>query len=244
MSTNLRGDTVDLVKMSMESSLRPSSVETRPSPHFYGNQAFDPDLFAAIRDHLPASEFYGGMQGRTGNIRAQQARLAMPLHEKTLGALPESLRDFWTGMAQYFRSPEFLQLAFSAYLPFIKTVRPDLETQQNFEIRFELLRDSTAYGIGPHSDSPKKIMTLLFYLSAGETSDALGTSFYVPKQDGFSCTTGQHHQYEDFNLLKTYPYAPNAVLSFLRTDTSFHGVEVIEEENVQRDVLRWMLWKV
>jgi len=43
--------------------------------------------------------------------------------------------------------------------------------------------------------------------------------------------------------LKTCPYAPNTILSFLRTDTSFHGVEVIKEENVQRDVLRWMLWK-
>lgn len=227
----------------MESSLRSSTVETHPSPHFYGNHAFDPDLFAVIRDHLPKSEFYGGMQGRTGNIRAQQARLALPLHHDALSALPEPQQAFWMGMAQYYRSSEFLQLALSSYIPFIKELRPDLLTQEKFEIRFELLRDSTAYGIGPHSDSPKKIMTLLFYLSAGETSNALGTSFYIPKQEGFRCGTGQHHQYEDFNSFKTYPYAPNAVLSFLRTDTSFHGVEVIEEENVQRDVLRWMLWK-
>ena len=114
---------------------------------------------------------------------------------------------------------------------------------KDFEIRFELLRDTTAYGIGPHSDHPKKVMTLLFYLSGGDTKENLGTSFYKPVQEGYECETGRHHRYGEFRRMKTYPYAPNAVLSFLRTNTSFHGVEVIEEENVQRDVMRWMLWK-
>lgn len=246
MSTELTGTPFDLenrLKHSLESSLRPAVVESQPSPHFYGQGVFAPDLYQQIRDHLPDSEYYGGVHGRTGNARAKKSRLALPFRPDNLALLPDTLRPFWTQMTAYFRSKDFLSLALAAYLPFIKTVRPDLVGHTAFDVRFELLRDATAYGIGPHSDNPDKIMTLLFYLSAGETSDALGTSFYLPKQEGFRCKTGIHHTSEEFNLYKIYPYAPNAVLSFIRTDTSFHGVEVIEEEGIQRDVLRWMVWK-
>lgn len=231
------------VRESLDSSLRPPSVPTVPSPHFYQTGAFHPDLYSDIRSHLPTSNLYGGVHGRTGNVRAKKSRLALPLRKETLERLPDEIRSFWVSMTSYFMSAEFLRLALTAYLPLLSTQRPDLIGQDTFDIRFELLRDSTAYGIGPHADNPRKIMTLLFYLSAGETSEALGTSFYTPKQKGFTCQTGRHHTYEDFDLYKTYAYAPNAVLSFLRTDTSFHGVEVIEEQNVQRDVLRWMVWK-
>ena len=146
-------------------------------------------------------------------------------------------------MEAYVRTSDFVQLALSAYMPYLKELRPDLINHSRFDIRFELLRDTTAYGIGPHSDHPGKVMTLLFYLSGGEKTESLGTSFYVPKQEGFACKTGRHYSYEEFNRYKTYSYAPNAVLSFMRTDTSFHGVEVIDEVNVRRDVMRWMLWK-
>ena len=234
---------VDRVRQSLETSLRPGLVEEIPSPHFYGLKAFEPELYALIRDHLPDSELYGGVQGRTGNIRAQKARLALPFRKDNLERLPEKLKHFWTEMTGYFQSPDFLKLATSAYAPFLKTIRPDLLEPQRFEVRFELLRDTTAYGIGPHSDNPRKVMTLLFYLSGGESSDARGTSFYTPLREGFKCTAGMHHDYKDFDLFKTYAYAPNAFPSFLRTDTSFHGVEVIKEQNVQRDVMRWMLWK-
>lgn len=183
------------------------------------------------------------MGRRTSNPRAQKARVTFPLVKENLQGLPSEQQDFWAVMIAYFRSADFVRLALAAYSPFFEKLRPDLINHQNFEIRYELLRDTTAYGIGPHSDNPKKVMTLLFYLSSDGENDSLGTSFYVPKQEGFTCDSGRHHKYEDFNLVTTYPYAPNAVLSFLRTNTSFHGVEVIEEENVQRDIMRWMLWK-
>jgi hypothetical protein len=233
----------DSFKHSLGESLQPQSVEQNPSPHFYGHNVFANGFFDCIRAHLPESKFYGGVKGRTGNVRAQKSRLALPMKDDNISQLPGQLRPFWSEATTYFQSSEFLSLAISAYQPFLKEVRPDLINHSRFDIRFELLRDTTAYGIGPHADHPNKVMTLLFYLSGGETSEALGTSFYIPKQSGFKCGTGLHHDNEKFNLYKTYPYAPNTVLSFLRTDTSFHGVEVIEEENVQRDVLRWMLWK-
>ncbi len=231
------------IKRSLEASLQPTEVERQPSPHFYCTEAFEPDLFNQIRDHLPDSEFYGGVGGRTTNQRAKKARLILPFLKGKTDTLPSGLKVFWSDMEAYFRTTDFVQLALSAYMPYLRELRPDLINHSQFDIRFELLRDTTAYGIGVHSDHPNKVMTPLFYLSGGETTESYGTSFYVPKEDGFKCNTGRHYTYEDFNRYKTYSYAPNAALSFLRTDTSFHGVEVIHEENAQRDVMRWMLWK-
>lgn len=233
----------DAVRDSLEISLRPPSIEQSPSPHFYGHDVFDAGVYDSIRAHLPESQFYGGVDGRTGNVRAKKSRLALPLIKENLDRFPDQIRPFWSDMNAYFRSDVFVKLAIAAYQPVLKDVRPDLLTHAKFEIRYELLRDTTAYGIGPHSDHPMKVMTLLFYLSSGQTTESLGTSFYVPKENGFKCQTGRHYPSEGFDRIKTYPYAPNTVLSFLRTDQSFHGVEVIEEENVQRDVMRWMLWK-
>lgn len=238
-----RDSIAETFKKSLRVSLSSNPIETQPSPHFYGQNTFDPALYDRIRQNLPDSELYGGVAGRTGNARAKKSRLALPMKPDNLARLPDQQRSFWEQATSYFQSSEFLKLAISAYQPVLAQVRPDLINHDKFEIRFELLRDATAYGIGPHSDHPNKVMTLLFYLSGGEKSESLGTSFYLPKQVGFECTTGVHYDYEHFTRIKTCQYAPNAVLSFLRTNTSFHGVEVIKKENVQRDVLRWMLWK-
>lgn len=230
-------------KNSLEVSLTTKPVEMEPSPHFYGHDAFEPGLYSRIRQHLPQSEHYGGIGARTSNKRARKTRLVLPMVPDNLSRLPGPLKSFWEQATNYFTSAEFLRLALTSYQPMLARLRPDLINHDQFNVRFELLRDTTAYGIGPHSDNPKKVMTLLFYLSGGELSESLGTSFYLPNEVGFSCKKGIHYDYDKFTRLKTCPYAPNTILSFLRTDTSFHGVEVIKEENVQRDVLRWMLWK-
>ena len=226
----------------LRDSLMPQHMEEAPSPHFYCQNVFEADFFDAIRSALPNSEHYGSMAGRTANPRAK-SRQVQPISVDKLDHLPAQQREFWVEMAKFFRSEEFTVIALSAYSPFLASHRPDVLSHTQFDIRFELLRDTTSYGIGPHSDHPNKVMTLLFYLSAGEVTESLGTSFYEPKQSGFECPSGRHYPAEAFRRLKTYPYAPNTALSFLRTNSSFHGVETITDYQVERNILRWMLWK-
>lgn len=95
-----------------------------------------------------------------------------------------------------------------------------------------LIRDKPGYAIGPHTDSPLKVISALFYLPIME-SDA-GTSLYVPKDPDFRCAGGPHYPVKQFNLVKTLPFKPNSLFAFLKSDISFHGVE---KTTVTRDIL-------
>lgn len=92
-----------------------------------------------------------------------------------------------------------------------------------------LVRDMPGYEIGPHTDSPKKVITALFYLRGEE-----GTSLYTPKDKGFTCKGGPHYEFKDFDKVATMPFKPNSMFAFLKSDKSFHGVE---KTQYQREVL-------
>ena len=190
---------------------------------------------------MPNSEHYGSRR-RTANPRAKSRRV-QPLSVDKLDHLPAQQREFWVEMAKFFRSDEFTVIALSAYSPFLAGHRPDVLSHTQFDIRFELLRDTTSYGIGPHSDHPNKVMTLLFYLSAGEVTESLGTSFYEPKQwirmsvrpalsrRGFS--PPQH-----LSICSQYcavVFENQFILPWCR---DYYG------SSSERNILRWTLWKV
>lgn len=92
-----------------------------------------------------------------------------------------------------------------------------------------LIRDKPGYAIGPHTDHPDKVISALFYLQGEE-----GTSLYTPRQKGFTCPGGPHHSFNKFKRVKTIPFKPNSLFVFLKSDSSFHGVETTKH---QRDVL-------
>ncbi len=88
-----------------------------------------------------------------------------------------------------------------------------------------LIRDEPGYQIGPHTDAPAKVATLLFYLPSDERLAGVGTSLYTPKREGFRCAGGPHYPFEEFARAKTMPFRPNSLFAFAKTDRSFHGVE-------------------
>lgn len=88
-----------------------------------------------------------------------------------------------------------------------------------------LIRDHAGYSIGPHTDSPAKVITVLLYLPKDESLVGAGTSIYTPKEAGFTCKGGPHYPSDQFNIVKTMPFKPNSAFAFLKTDNSFHGVE-------------------
>lgn len=97
------------------------------------------------------------------------------------------------------------------------------------------MRDETGYALGPHTDGPAKVVSVLSYLTHA-LRPQLGTSIYRPKQEGFTSAGGPHLPREDFDLLATLPYAPNILVAFPKTDDCFHGVEPVEP-GLRRDIL-------
>jgi hypothetical protein len=69
---------------------------------------------------------------------------------------------------------------------------------------------------------------------------AFGTSIYRPKEANFAAWKSPHFPHEQFDRLRTFPFVPNSLFVFAKTDTSFHGVEPGDYPNTGRDMLMWI----
>lgn len=96
-----------------------------------------------------------------------------------------------------------------------------------------LIRDLPGYKIGPHTDARVKVISSLFYMPKDNSSANAGTTFYESKS-GKTCPGGPHYGFEDFRKLKKIPFLPNTMMAFVKTDSSWHGVEPSQHT---RDVL-------
>lgn len=108
-----------------------------------------------------------------------------------------------------------------------------------------LIRDSQSYKIGPHTDAPNKVLSLLFYLPDDETYRECGTSVFVPQSGGFgedfTCNGGPHYKFEGFREVWRAPFLPNSCFGFWKTNNSFHGVLPLPVQ-FRRDVLLYNIY--
>jgi hypothetical protein len=115
-----------------------------------------------------------------------------------------------------------------------ETLFPDLRSllEVEFGVRAsywgaELVHDKPGYYLGPHTDTPDRLLTCVFYLAATLDHPGPGTTLY-------SCPTPDprgkgHRPGPEFKEVVTLPYRPNTGLIFLRTDISYHGVKVVHK---------------
>lgn len=166
--------------------------------------------------------------GRTSNNYPN--RWVMPLHSN-LPMLPQESRQIWQMTYDCITNV----IAPALLNQFGAVLRDRFQKLPPLHMDVLYVRDRQNYKLGPHTDSPSKICTFLIYLAAPGIQGP-GTSFYVPRQAGFTCAGGPHHKREDFDLIKTVPYQANLMCAFAKTDRSFHGVEKIID-NTTRNLL-------
>lgn len=212
-------------------------IKPFPYPHIYLQDVFPPDFYRELRAHLPPAEAYQDLKAlnRVG-AGYPDTRLVMVVTPENVQALPEPSRSFWNATAQWLLGGAFGQMMTSKFAEFLEQRFGDLR-QTRFYDEALLVQDYTTYSLGPHTDSPAKVLSFLFYLPPDDSLAHLGTSIYVPKDPGFTCPGGPHHGFEKFDRMATMPYLPNTLFAFLKTDNSFHGVEPIQETGVRRDLL-------
>src|SRR5205809_1120171 len=104
-----------------------------------------------------------------------------------------------------------------------------------------LVNDHTDYSLGPHTDTPSKVVSVLFYLPGDDRLEKHGTSLYVPRKPGFTCQGGPHYLFDGFERVATMPFLPNTMFAFVKTDHSFHGVEPIADAAISRYLLLYDL---
>jgi hypothetical protein len=214
-----------------------AQVFNYPYPHIYINDVFPADFYQGLRQHLPRREALKSLvsTGRVGKDYSE-ARWVFPVTLEGVETLSAPYRNFWHTLGTWMLSGRFTRLALSKFAPYIME---QFEDPQSLEYHHEILvvQDETSYSLGPHTDSPQKVLSFLFYLPPDDSQQHLGTSMYVPRDPSFKCPGGPHYGFDRFERVMTMPYVPNALFGFLKTDHSFHGVEAIKEQNVKRDLM-------
>jgi len=217
-------------------------VREFPYPHIYVPDIFPAGFYQELLRNLPPQEALKNL-GELGRVTAGNVypeRGVLPLTPQDLAGLEGEQRGFWERMATWLLRERFVQVALAKFKPYLEHRFGDLR-KVRFDHEAMLVRDHTRYSLGPHTDSPSKVLSFLFYLPANAAKAHLGTSIYVPRDPSFLCQGGPHYPYDKFDRMLTMPYVPNALFAFMKTANSFHGVEPIAEPEVRRDLLLYDL---
>ena len=209
-------------------------VNLFPYPHFFVQDAFPRDYYDTLQAMLPDPTAMLPIE-EVRAVKGYKERFVLEFKGDHLAALPEAKRAFWEDMHKWMVGGRFARLLLNKFGPFIS------QRFQGKAVSFYdealLVQDTTNYKLGPHSDAPRKVITLLFYLPKDLSQEHLGTSMYVPKDGEFRCPGGPHYPHDMFDRVRTMPFLPNSLFVFLKTDLSFHGVEPVQDP----DCRRWLL---
>jgi hypothetical protein len=206
-----------------------------PYPHIYVPNVFPEAFYRDIQKNMPDPAAMLPIE-QVRPVKGYKERFVMEVSGKHLDLLPEEKRAFWRDFSNWLLSGRFMNLMMKKFAPFIQQ---RFKSSQGLQFYNEclLVEDVTKYALGPHTDSPRKVITFLFYLPKDESQSHLGTSIYVPSDGTFTCPGGPHHEFEKFKRMVTMPFQPNAMFAFVKTDNSFHGVERVADP----DTKRWLL---
>jgi len=209
-----------------------------PYPHFYVEQVFPDDFYGRLRANWPESSSLVSLPD-TGRVSkgAYEERFVLPLTETGLNRLSVDRRAFWAELADWLMAYRFLAAMMEKFGRHVNERLGQELPRVRFHADALVVRDHTNYKIGPHTDAPHRLLSLLFYCPDTDDMRRLGTSIYVPHDPDFRCKGGPHYKHSMFQKIKTMEYKPNSLFAFFKTDNSFHGVEPINDENILRDLL-------
>jgi len=211
-------------------------VNLFPYPHIYVRDVFPTDFYSKLRAHLPPADVYKSLKAlKRVSGDYPDSRLVMTVDPENIQALAEPIRSFWSEFARWLLGG-FGETVLAKFGQFLNRRFGDSRAMQYYDEAL-IVQDYTTYSLGPHTDSPHKVLSFLFYLPPDDSLAHLGTSIYVPKDPKFICHGGPHHPFDRFQRMATMPYLPNSLFAFVKTYNSFHGVEPIQQTGIRRDLL-------
>ena len=217
--------------------------ETRvyPFEHAYIRSIFSDDLYSKIIQNLPSESEMRPIE-EVRPVKGYKERFVLNINDTISEALSYEKAAFWMDLSANLRSGEFA----TAMLDLFKNqMEQRFKGKNKVELYDEILlvNDRTNYSLGPHTDTPRKVVTALFYLPEDNSHLSLGTSIYQPKDPGFVCPGGPHHTFDKFRRIHTVDYAPNSMFTFFKTNNSFHGVERVTEEQPNRWLMLYDIYE-
>jgi hypothetical protein len=222
-----------------------------PFAHFYVRPVFPDEYYRELLARLPRTEVLtpihetgtvGIVDPKSGEIRTRyEAR-----HIADLGVLEEdearrAAGHLWRDLASWLMDEPFRELIMDKFGAAI-TERFGEGVRLVTDLDSRFVRDFASYRIPPHTDQPAKLVSLLFYLPADESLRQHGTAIYRPLSADVRCEGNARHDFASFSKIATMPFLPNALFGFFKTDRSFHGVEAIKDDGIERNVLLYNIY--
>lgn len=213
-------------------------VREYPYPHLYVTDVFPADYYAALRRNWPDTRHLKRLD-ETGRVNkgTYSERYIMPLDAASAEELPDDIGPFWEELAAWMLSGSFASRVFGRFGRQASERFGASLADVQFVHEALVVRDHTHYALGPHTDHPRKVLSLLFYCPDDDTKRHLGTSIYRPVDPSFRCAGGPHYPHEKFKRVTTMEYRPNTLFAFFKSDTAFHGVDPIRDADVARDLI-------
>lgn len=226
-------------------------VRPYPFPHFYVSPVFPEDFYERMMSSLPPTEVLDpihehGTVGVTNKESGEFTPMFEPRYIADLSRLKEDEETrqrghLWRDLSAWLLSDAFRELMLQKFRIGISE-RFGEGAQLRTDVEGRFVRDFHQYQIHPHTDQPAKLVSLLFYLPSNDALKRHGTAIYRPIDPQLRCTGLSRHPFELFRKVAAMSFMPNSLLGFLKTDYSFHGVEEIKDERIERNVLLYNIY--
>ena len=238
------------LKEQFSNKLEISKVISDPFDHMYIENFFKNEFYNDILNNIPdLSHFQKIVDTGVVGQNYSPERYIFSL-KKDIENLETNKRKFWEKINEGFGSLEFwkaISLKFEGTLKerFSNLSKKEKDffgtNQPKISIGTSLIKDFTKYQLGAHTDTISKIFSLLFYLPKDDNLKKIGTSLYEALDIIEEGKIDRHFTREAttklFKKVKTCEFKRNSVFIFARTNYSFHGVEEVNINKSERNLL-------
>jgi len=232
-------------------NIEAANFSEEPFDHKFVENVLPKDFYQEILESLPEKSDYPNLleSGRVGQEYSKE-RYLLDLGDKSIiDKLPNDKKLFLNKLIDIFLSPKIFQSVSKIFFLTLKKRFQNFsddekklygENNFKFDIGLSLVKDFSQYSLDVHTDSRHKFLTFLFYLPKDDSISNIGTTLYRAKKNDIN--ENQIHFSEEeskelFEPVKKCPFIPNSLLVFPRTNISYHGVEEVNINKNQRDLL-------
>ena len=225
-------------------------LSNSPFDHKFVENIFPDDFYNQLLLNLPNKSNYVPIvsTGRVSKAYSPERYVFNLLEKKELDTIEENKKAFLQDFLKILLSNELFSSVTSQFSKTIDYRLANLsqiekeklgKSNYKFLIKTSLVKDFTKYSLGAHTDVLTKFVTFLFYIPQNDDLKNVGTALYKSISD---IDHDMHHSNVDtaknFEKVKTCPFIPNSLLVFPRNNHSFHGVEEVNIEKKERNLLQ------
>ena len=219
-------------------------INSFPFPHLFVQDIFSDTFYSQIQKNLPDQNLLTSMPElypEEPGFQDHKDRYVMDLvREESINKIEKDKQEFWRGLGDNFQNgklSDLLRNKFQYYL----NMRFKLIDNVRFLSEIKLINDRKNNALSPHTEHPRKVVSVIFNLPTDLSQKVSGTSIYIPKDLNFIAQNKEykHYPHEYFHKVITMPFMPNSAFCFIKTNNSFHGVEKPEMEDIDRWTLQF-----